>query len=225
MPNKSKYELEYRPSTYWDTPEAVFANIKGARRALVDDARETDAIEDVPDALLDDSLSEGLREFTGSLHPCFMGGEYLPGYRRNEVEIARVSLESTTADVISIRARPVGKRIHYRVVDEYDSTYCTRPQTSRCPLRFRELIRLIDSTDRGYEGSDTGLTLAFLDSQVDYLHPDEVLGFVTVTSEFYPQLWSWYDEEESEWYGEALERLGYLDDAEETDGTQDAAAS
>jgi len=40
------------------------------------------------------------------IHPSFMGGEYLPDYRRDEIEIARIELESTTSDVISVRARP-----------------------------------------------------------------------------------------------------------------------
>ena len=39
-----------------------------------------------------------------------MGGEYLPGYRRNEVEIVRIELDSTTSDVISLRARPIGRK-------------------------------------------------------------------------------------------------------------------
>ena len=48
-----------------------------------------------------------------------MGGEYLPDYRANEVEIVRIELQSTTADVTSVRARLVGRkdpRIEYRVV-------------------------------------------------------------------------------------------------------------
>ena len=51
----------------------------------------------------------------------FMGGEYLPDYLPEEVEIARVAMESTTADVISIRAfMEADNLIHYRVVDEYE---------------------------------------------------------------------------------------------------------
>ena len=47
-----------------------------------------------------------------------MGGEYLPPLRKGEVEIARISLESTTDDQISIRARRGRERIRCRVVDE-----------------------------------------------------------------------------------------------------------
>jgi hypothetical protein len=38
------------------------------------------------------------------------GSEYLPSYRRDEVEIARIELDSTTSDVISLRARPMAAR-------------------------------------------------------------------------------------------------------------------
>lgn len=37
------------------------------------------------------------RESLGQLHPALMGGEYLPPFRENETEIARISLASTTA--------------------------------------------------------------------------------------------------------------------------------
>jgi hypothetical protein len=48
-----------------------------------------------------------------------MGGEYLPTLRKAEVEIARIALDSTTADQISIRTRRLARRIGYRIVDEY----------------------------------------------------------------------------------------------------------
>jgi hypothetical protein len=48
-----------------------------------------------------------------------MGGEYLPNLMPNEVEIARVTMTSTTMDVISIRARHTKHKIIYRIVDEY----------------------------------------------------------------------------------------------------------
>ena len=66
----------------------------------------------------------------GRLHPSNMGGEYLPLLRKGEVEIARISLQSVTADQISIRARRLSKRIGYRIVDEYEMGYVCRPASS-----------------------------------------------------------------------------------------------
>jgi hypothetical protein len=73
--------------------------------------------------LNNDSLDEEARRSLGQIHPSFMGGEYLPNYRRHEVEIARIELQSTTSDVISLRARGTGLRIKYRLVDEYQTDF------------------------------------------------------------------------------------------------------
>jgi hypothetical protein len=48
-----------------------------------------------------------------------MGGEYLPDLKQDEVEIARITIASTTQDVTSVFARRGKHRIYYRVVDEY----------------------------------------------------------------------------------------------------------
>src|SRR6516165_11150738 len=95
--------------------------------------------------LLRETLDEDTRRSLDRIHPSFMGGEYLPDYGRDEVEIARIELESTTSDVISVRARPRGKRIEYSVRDEYQTEYRLAQKTSRQPLSLRELIRFLDS--------------------------------------------------------------------------------
>jgi hypothetical protein len=45
-----------------------------------------------------------------------MGSEYLPDYAEGEVEIARIELESTTAGVISVRAKKDDERVAYSIV-------------------------------------------------------------------------------------------------------------
>jgi hypothetical protein len=42
--------------------------------------------------LLEDEVDNHTRAFLGRIHPSWMGGEYRPGYRRAELEIARVAL-------------------------------------------------------------------------------------------------------------------------------------
>ena len=48
-----------------------------------------------------------------------MGGEYLPDLKQDEVEIARITIASTTQDVTSVFVRRGKRRTYYRVVDEY----------------------------------------------------------------------------------------------------------
>ena len=71
----------------------------------------------LPPEFLAESLDDEMRAAIGRIHPAFMGGEYLPKLLRNEIEIARISLASTTADQISVRARKLGDSVAYRIVD------------------------------------------------------------------------------------------------------------
>ena len=89
----------------------VLRNVKGTkRREMIRDFNEQGRLDQLVPVLTADELSDEDREGLGAIHPSFMGGEYLPGYRRNEVEIVRIELDSTTSDVISLRARPIGRK-------------------------------------------------------------------------------------------------------------------
>lgn len=71
-------------------------------------------IEDVPNVILEDALSDRECQLSGSIHPRLMGGEYLPDFEPSEIEIARVSYESVTFDQATVRD---GRVICYRIVD------------------------------------------------------------------------------------------------------------
>ena len=70
-----------------------------------------------------------------------MGGEYLPDQEDGEVEIARIEIDSTTADVTSVYASLTDTEIHYRVVDEYGGDTLPGPSEmgSSLPLTLGEL--------------------------------------------------------------------------------------
>ena len=188
MPDRNKYNMDFCPKSYWeDAIMTRLANIKGdIRRKTVLEAINLGSAEKLEDSMLQESLPENMREAVGKIHPAFMGGEYLPDSEENEVEIARVTLKSTTGDVFSIRARHDGKYIRYRVVDEYESDLKVSPEHSESPLTFGELIALIDSTD-GASDDGEGLTSIF--------RKGNSVDFVNVTSIFYPDLERWYCEE------------------------------
>src|SRR5215469_10261360 len=114
----SRIDYQFRPESYWGAAnnplEAALRNVTGRnRREMIRDYYKAGKLEELNEHLLADTLTEGTRRSLGRIHPSFMGGEYLPNYRRSEVEIARIELESTTSDVISLRARPVAARIKY----------------------------------------------------------------------------------------------------------------
>jgi hypothetical protein len=207
MPNEHTYNLDYRPTSYWDLSEVqtvLLSRIKGEERKR--DARrmlETGQMADLREFLLAEGLGENTLALVSRLHPTPMGGEYLPDYEEDEVEIARVSLKSTTADVISIRARPTPEGIRYRVIDEYETVFHCRPDVSERPLTMHELIELLDKTEAD-DRQGIGLVSLWRDDNLeaddyDPEYAEELVDFVTVSSDFYPRLGMWYEEEAQEW--------------------------
>lgn len=194
-------DLEFRPQSYWATPESRFANVKGrVRREAVKKALEAGNLDEVPPEIASDELSRELVEAAGRIHPSFMGGEYLPTYDEDEIEIARVNLQSVTFDVISIRAWRKNSEIFYRVVDEYESHFELPFESSQEPLSLKELIKLIDDTDNLYAEDGGGLVWGVLDRNVDNgADPEEMRDFVDVESPFYAQLARYYSEQIDLW--------------------------
>ena len=190
----------FRPPSYWSpsTPAQVLANIKGAARKL---AALQSAATLHPDLLVD-ALPDDERVLASRIHPSLMGGEYLPDYLRDEVEIARITMASTTRDVIGIRARPERRAIVYRVVDEYDNDYDLRFWRSTQPLTLAELVPFMDHASR--EGVTLGV--GFLDFMVrdQGCELADYVDFQTFSSEFYPQLGDHYQSAIDAWVREVM---------------------
>ena len=184
----------FQPRSYWSVGNLrqLVANIKGAaRKSRALELIAQGRLEEADDGICADTLSEGQRLALGRIHPNLMGGEYLPAYLPGEVEIARVTLATIMTDVLSVRARPAGKRIRYRVVDDYGSTFTIRPASSQCPLTLRKLVQLIESAE-SQEPYHAGLRI--LDSNVEMgAEPASLRGFMEVTSEYYPELDTHYE--------------------------------
>nr|BDD45661.1 hypothetical protein 9 [Desulfobacterales bacterium] len=219
MPDSDGFDLGFRPESYWDSAANGFANIRGEmRRRIIDGALSRGEVP-LPSSAFSDELSEAERRLTGSLHPSFMGGEYLPPYLPGEVEIARASLQSVTWDVISIRARRDGTgNILYRVVDEYESdeqaNFICHPEQSADPLSFGEIIDFIDNTGHTHELrlGRRGLTSVYRDLNYESIGSGKdgleyLVNFVRVSSYFYPDLVRWYEVESTEWFVERLSAL------------------
>ena len=138
--------MAYRPHDYFgrqDQQTALLSQVKGTvRRNALRAALDAGEVSAVPEAIKSAALSDDARQFIGSLHPSFMSGEYLPKGSARELEIARIHIKSTTGDVTSVYARLVGRRIAYRVVDEYEGDTLTdrSKRTSTKALTMGQLI-------------------------------------------------------------------------------------
>jgi hypothetical protein len=208
----SAIDFNYRPQSYFFPMELnkfLLSSVKGTERRrdierLIREGNEAQ----IPDWLAHSALNNKTREMLGSIHPKFMGGEYLDDLKAFEVEIARIELASVTSDVISIRARKSKGRIYYRVLDEYETVFKITPRWSKYLLSLGQLIQLIETaTDK--QAGEHSLGLRFLDEcYTSYGYDlDDCLDFMRVTSAFYPDLERYYAEAIALWYGQCVNEL------------------
>jgi hypothetical protein len=206
-----KYDMDYRPETYWppvaDRLRWLISRIKGeARRrgALAVLAKGGPGA--LEEWMIAHDAGTELKDAVQRLHPGLRGGEDLPDLGPREVEVARIWFTRTVhREVTSVRARPAGPRIRFRVVDEYcedgDVAFVISPSNSRHPLIFAHLIYLIDkATIPGDDSEQPGLVMPWWDDWMRFeTDPEALRGSIGVSSEFYPQLSAWYDDVFEEW--------------------------
>jgi hypothetical protein len=208
LPQIPGIDLAYRPASYFwalDANLLLPSGIAGEARRKLFRAR-IEAGVTVHDGLEVELLDEAMKMAWGRIHPSHMGGEYLPPLRKGEVEIARISLASVTADQISVRARRVRERIRYRIVDEYSFKYVCRPASSDAPLSLRELIALMESA------SDAGsIIFPILAMNSRDSMQAELETFITVTSDFYVDIEPYYRALTDAWLEERAQEHSWLD--------------
>lgn len=184
--------LDFAPESYWPTHGEAIKNPTNELSRRIEHAIDTGDWSDVKPP----PTAFGSR-----------GGDYLPPFKRKEVEIARLSLDSTTWDVISIRARPTSRGIAYRVVDEYNSEYSFRPKSSRRPLSLSDLISIINDLKVGDQSSSP---CAIRDRQGDLDDEESIMrgrDFVIATSTIYLGLEPWFREDAELWMKKELANL------------------
>ena len=96
-------------------------------------------------------------------------------------------------------------------MDEYESDLTWSPKAAKEPLTMAQFVRMIDTADQGLDWPD--FTDGLRDYQISFeevLPPpedlEELVDFVTVTSEFYPELQAYYEEKASEWHQAQVSR-------------------
>ena len=194
----------FRPESYWSDKDplcAILRNVKGEkRRQMIIDYWDAGRLDELEADLLAEEVDEGIRDRLGKIHPSFMGGEYMPDYLPLEVEIVRICLQSTTSDVISLRARPTGKAIAYRVVDEYDATFTLPIPESAEPLVFADIVRELDEgrmDDSGFP--DAGLSLGYNNMNSRSGGFESLRHFTRISSDCYRDLQRHYEHVFEDW--------------------------
>ena len=204
-------DLAYRPESYfwaYDNHIKLASDIRGAeRKAMYErairagDAELANAIISTPE------LSHDERRSLGGMGPGWMGGEYLPKRETQEVEIARITIASTTKDVTCIYAKRGKSRINYRVVDEYEGMTldeCTR--TSVKPLTLKELVGFF------LKGWDLFCCLEANFGEHGY-DRDEVQGFILdASSSFYAEFGHLLRQKVNAWIDQRQDACGPYED-------------
>ncbi len=212
-------DLAYRPESYfwaYDNNIKLASDIKGAERKAMyeraiqsDDTELANAIISVPE------LTHEERKAQGSIGPGWMGGEYLPNRELEEVEIARITIASTTQDVTCVYAKRGKSRIYYRVVDEYEGMTldeCTR--TSVKPLTLNELFNFF------IKGWDLFCCLEANFGDHGYIRA-EVQGFIVdASSSFYAEFGDLVAQRVDAWVDQRREERG-LNELEADDVGED----
>jgi hypothetical protein len=207
-------DQNYRPNTYW--PEALdqeqlLSRIQGeSRRSIARNVLAEEGFAGLNAFLARETLDDEDRREWGLVHPHCMGGEYLPQMGVEDVEIARISLASTTGDQISIRASHAGEKIRYSVCDEYESNYELAFTESVQPLTLGELIALIDGSRNGDAEQPGGLLVYHWENMIDWGNaPGEAVDFAWIQSAWYPELAAYYEQVATDWCEQKQKALGY----------------
>ena len=195
-----------QPQSYWDDSsvlDATLRNVKGEnRRRLIRDFHSLGQLYQVDPGLAKDVLGDPERESLGRIHPSFLGGEYLPNYRADETEIARIVLESTLSDVISLRARRTKSGLlRYSIVDEYEGEFLYPKLPTREALTLGQIVDWIDQT-RLSDSPELTSGLGLIFTIANYSGGEDahrLESFTTVDSTLYPQLGQHYAQLSSEW--------------------------
>ena len=201
-----RIDYTQRPQSYWDDSSVLHAtlrNVKGEnRRRLIRDFHSLEQLDKVEPGLAKDILSTPERENLGRIHPTFLGGEYLPDYQATETEIARIVLDSTLRDVISLRARRTKTGLlRYSIVDEYEGEFFYPKLPSRDPLTLGQIVDWIDQT-RIDGNSDDGYGLGLIFTVSNFTEGEDahrLENFTTVDSDLYPELAQHYVRLSSDW--------------------------
>lgn len=201
----------FRPKSYWNdttVEQAILRGVKGRRRReLISQALADGQFEHVAEEIQSAEISDDLRRRLGRIHPSFMGGEYLPGYPAGETEIARIDLESTTSDVISIRARREGGLIHYRVVDEYHEVFRCDPESSARPFSLGEFVEFIDAVSHNDLWGPYSLAYNELNADAG-TERRNLRHFTRISSDLYPELSDHFERVFADWVAEGEAEQG-----------------
>lgn len=208
MPSQHQCDADYRPDTYWDPRDVLFANILGdIRKACLYDEFKGRRLEDIPAHLFAERLDSVQFRRAREQGKLSVAGELLPDYHPGEVEIARITFSPFRRLVLAFRARQEGPGLRYRAVCDFPSEHVEEICCALQPLSSREIIRLMISIRSRPDQCITILhdcALAFA-RKLGWV---TAVGSVKVSSVYYPYLQVWHKAWSFEWIVRQINHMG-----------------
>jgi hypothetical protein len=196
-------DYDFRPETYWEFNEVLVDALRNSR----DDCDATMALAAIETGVygdlklrketLDDVEKNFLHDFCTRVNQNCYPDDHEPG----EVVIAWIEVNSEAQDQLSVRAKRVGDKIQYRVVDYYWRDVDFSPHESVFPLTLGELVDLIDGAqleDFKYRGLGLCFTIENYERE-KWASPEYLLEYTKVYSIFYPGLSEHYAHVAKQW--------------------------
>jgi hypothetical protein len=136
--------------------------------------------------------------------------DYFGGKNKNhdEVEICSIFLNSVQGEIITLRAKKKDDDFIFWIGDEHSNKYSLKQTSSLQTLTLQEVVDLLNTCKMKLFGTKCkpGIIRYYIEDAIESMQmlKDEAMGFVTVNSDFYPDLEKYYEEQKSIWCDEIL---------------------
>ena len=136
--------------------------------------------------------------------------DYFGGKNKNqdEVEICSIFLDSVQGDFISFRTKKKNDNFIFWITDDHGDKYSLKQTSSSQILTLEEVVDLLDTCKMTLFGTKCkpGIIRHYIEDAIESMQmlKDDAMGFVTVNSDFYPDLEKYYEEQKSVWCDEKL---------------------
>jgi hypothetical protein len=201
-------DFEFRPESYSQPlPLSTYlrTTLRGVRRrVLLEKYIASGQLDRNPELVLQALLPAGEQQIAERLESAWKGVVTLAEPPGQEIEIARITVQSTIWDVTAVYASRTDDGYRYRVVDEHDGATLERVREHRWshPLCLGQLINFFLDIFR----LDRCIELNFADDP----HPEKALSFASGESAFYPEFGRFIFEEIEDWVNAELYRRALL---------------
>ena len=136
--------------------------------------------------------------------------DYFGGKNKNqdEVEICSIFLDSVQGDFISFRTKKKNDNFIFWITDDHGDKYSLKQTSSSQIVTLEESVDLLDTCKMTLFGTKCkpGIIRYYIENAIESMQmlKDDAMGFVTVNSDFYPDLEKYYEEQKSVWCDETL---------------------